>query len=128
MCTFKSSFPSTSCGGWNYHRGKNHATLEGGEPLTGEKSLEWRADFHKALSNPARLKIVDFLLDGEQCQCDIFPYMGLSQSTVSAYLTQLVKADILSARRDGTRKLYRIKDAKLKKMIEQVRNMAEELV
>ncbi len=96
--------------------------------MTKEKTLEWRSDFHKALSNPERLKIVDFLLDGEQCQCDIFPYMGLSQSTVSAYLTQLVKADILTVRRDGTRKLYSIKDVKLKKMIEQIRNMADEMI
>lgn len=96
--------------------------------MNGEKTLEWRSDFHKALSNPVRLKIVDFLVDGEQCQCDIFPWIELSQSTVSAYLSQLVKADILSVRRDGTRKLYSIKDAKIKKMIEQIRNMADEIV
>ncbi|MDF1538427.1 MAG: metalloregulator ArsR/SmtB family transcription factor [Candidatus Thorarchaeota archaeon] len=96
--------------------------------MSTEKTLEWRSDFHKALSNPVRLKIVDFLIDGEQCQCDIFPYMDLSQSTVSAYLTQLVKAGILVVRRDGTRKLYSIKDVKLKKMIEQIRNMADEMI
>ena len=58
---------------------------------------------------------------------DIFPYMGLSQSTVSAYLTQMVKADVLNFRRDGTRKLYSIKNAKLRKMIEQIRQLAEEM-
>lgn len=96
--------------------------------MTEEKTLEWRSEFHKALSNPVRLKIVDFLVEGEQCQCDIFPYMGLSQSTVSAYLTQLVKADVLNFRRDGTRKLYSIKNANLRKMIEQIRQLANEMV
>ncbi|MCK5240322.1 MAG: winged helix-turn-helix transcriptional regulator [Candidatus Thorarchaeota archaeon] len=96
--------------------------------MSDEKTIEWRSEFHKALSNPVRLKIVDFLVDGEQCQCDIFPYMGLSQSTVSAYLTQLVKADILNFRRDGTRKLYSIKDAQLRKMIEQIRQLAKKMV
>jgi len=96
--------------------------------MTTEKRLEWRSDFHKALSNPVRLKIVDFLIDGEQCQCDIFPYMGLSQSTVSAYLTQLVKAGILSVRREGTRKLYSITDVNLKKMIEQIGKLAHEMI
>ncbi|MHA1906725.1 MAG: ArsR/SmtB family transcription factor [Candidatus Thorarchaeota archaeon] len=95
--------------------------------MSEEKTLEWRSEFHKALSNPVRLKIVDFLVDGEQCQCDIFPYMELSQSTVSAYLTQLVKADILNFRRDGTRKLYSVKNARLRKMIGQIRQLASEL-
>ncbi|MFW9920066.1 MAG: ArsR/SmtB family transcription factor [Candidatus Thorarchaeota archaeon] len=95
--------------------------------MTFEKSITWRSEFHKALSNPVRLQIVDFLTDGEQCQCDIFPKIGLSQSTVSAYLTQLVKAGILSVRRDGTRKLYRISDSNLLKMIQQIRKMAAEI-
>ena len=94
--------------------------------MTDEKTLEWRSEFHKALSNPVRLKIVDFLVDGEQCQCDIFPKIGLSQSTVSAYLTQLVKAGILNVRRDGTRKLYSISDNRLLKMIRQLQDLAEE--
>ena len=50
----------------------------------------WRLEFHKALGNEVRLQIVDFLAEGEQCQCDIFPKFGLAQSTVSAYLTKPV--------------------------------------
>jgi len=88
---------------------------------------EWRVHFHKALSNPERLKIVDFLADGEQCQCDIFPQIGLSQSTVSAYLTQLVRAGILSVRRDGTKKLYSLHDPRIRRMINDINAIAAEM-
>jgi DNA-binding transcriptional ArsR family regulator len=95
--------------------------------MTIDKENEWRADFHKALGNPVRLGIVDFLLGGEQCQCDIFPRIGLAQSTVSAYLTQMVRAGILHVRKDGVRKLYSISDARVQRMIEQIRKLAQEM-
>jgi DNA-binding transcriptional ArsR family regulator len=94
--------------------------------MTLEKVRMWREDFHKALSNPTRLEIVDFLLDGEQCQCEIFPKIGLSQSTVSAYLTQLVRAGILKVRKDGTRKMYSLTDSRMVKMIKAIRNLASD--
>ncbi|MFW9801953.1 MAG: ArsR/SmtB family transcription factor [Candidatus Thorarchaeota archaeon] len=92
-----------------------------------DRKTEWRVHFHKALSNPERLRIIDFLADGEQCQCDIFPQIGLSQSTVSAYLTQLVRAGILSVRRDGTRKLYSLSDPRIRRMIDDIHAIAAEM-
>ena len=92
--------------------------------LTDDKMDEWRIEFHKALGNPVRLQIVDFLADGEQCQCDIFPKFGLAQSTVSAYLTKLVRAGILSYRKDGTRKLYSIASSEIKNVVEKIKSVA----
>lgn len=85
---------------------------------------EWRIEFHKALGNFVRLQIVDFLADGEQCQCDIFPRFGLAQSTVSAYLTKMVKAGVLNYRRDGARKLYSLAGPEVESVIENIRNIA----
>ncbi|MDF1540367.1 MAG: metalloregulator ArsR/SmtB family transcription factor [Candidatus Thorarchaeota archaeon] len=93
--------------------------------MTNEKQIEWRVNFHKALSNVERLKIVDFLAQNEQCQCDIFPQIGLSQSTVSAYLTQLTRAGILKVRRDGVRKLYSIASPQIRKVIQSLREVAK---
>lgn len=86
---------------------------------------EWRIEFHKALGNPVRLQIVDFLAAGEQCQCDIFPKFGLAQSTVSAYLTKMVKAGILNYRKDGTRKLYSIASQDIIETIEKISTVAK---
>lgn len=89
------------------------------------KKETWRADFHKALGNQVRLQIVDFLLEGEQCQCEIFPKFGLAQSTVSAYLNKMVKAGILNFRRDGTRKMYSIASPEIKKIVEKIRTLSD---
>jgi DNA-binding transcriptional ArsR family regulator len=91
-----------------------------------DKQTAWRLEFHKALGNPVRLQIVDFLVDGEKCQCEIFPIFGLAQSTVSAYLTKMVKAGILNYRRDGTRKLYSIAGSDIQKIVERIKKIAEE--
>jgi len=64
----------------------------------------------KALSDGTRLKIVKFLLDGEKCVCEIFPYVKRTQSTVSIQLSVLEKAGILSSRRKGKKVFYGIKD------------------
>ncbi len=92
-----------------------------------DKRTMWRVELHRALGNPERLQIVDLLMDGEQCQCDIFPKFGLAQSTVSAYLNKMVKAGILSFRRDGTRKLYRIANNDVKKLVMQGRSLADRM-
>jgi len=92
-----------------------------------EKLLKWRVEFHKSLSNPVRLQIVEMLLDGEMCQCDVFPVIGHSQSTISSYLTQLVRSGILAVRRDGTRKLYSISHPEIVKTMDIMRHLATQI-
>jgi len=64
----------------------------------------------KALSDATRLRIVEFLLDGEKCVCEITPHVKRKQSTVSIQLGRLEKSGILESRRDGKKIYYKIKD------------------
>jgi len=64
----------------------------------------------KALSDETRLKIVEFLLDGEKCVCEIFPHVKRTQSTVSIQLGKLEEWEILKSRRDGKKIFYSIRD------------------
>ncbi|MFO7836986.1 MAG: metalloregulator ArsR/SmtB family transcription factor [Candidatus Thorarchaeota archaeon] len=89
--------------------------------ISDERLINRRVEFHKALSNPVRLRIVEDLLEGEECQCEIFPRIGLSQSTVSAYLTQLVDAGILKSRRDGKKKMYSIASEEIADLLQHIR-------
>jgi len=67
----------------------------------------------KALSDRTRLNIVEFLLDGEKCVCEIFPYVKRTQSTVSIQLGKLEDAGILKSRRDGKKIFYSIYDMRV---------------
>jgi len=71
----------------------------------------------KALSDETRLEIVRLLLDGERCVCQIFPHVKRTQSTVSIQLAKLEKAGLIGSRRDGKRIFYKIKDARVKKIM-----------
>ncbi len=64
----------------------------------------------KALSDETRLKIVEFLLDGEKCVCEIQPHIRRTQSTVSIQLGKLEEWGILKSRRDGKKIFYSISD------------------
>jgi ArsR family transcriptional regulator len=72
----------------------------------------------KSLSDGTRFKIVEFLLDGEKCVCEIFPHVKRTQSTVSIQLSTLEKAGIVESRRDGKRIYYRIKDPRVRDILE----------
>jgi ArsR family transcriptional regulator len=67
----------------------------------------------KALADETRLKIVEFLLDGEKCVCEIFPHVKRTQSTVSTQLDVLRKASIVNSRKEGKKVYYFISDDKI---------------
>ena len=67
----------------------------------------------KALSDETRLKIVEYLLDGEKYVCEIFPHVKRTQSTTSIQLDVLRKAGILDSRKEGKKVYYFINNKKV---------------
>jgi len=72
--------------------------------------MKERIELLKAMADDTRFKILEFLLDGEKCVCEIFPYVKRTQSTVSIHLGNLEKLNILESRREGKKIFYKIKD------------------
>jgi ArsR family transcriptional regulator len=62
----------------------------------------------KALGDANRLRIVNLLLHGELCVCDIQYVLENSQPNVSRHLAYLKNSEIVLDRRDGYRVFYRI--------------------
>jgi hypothetical protein len=56
-----------------------------------------------ALSDPARLELLEYLSGGERCVCEILPAFQRSQSTISKHLNILHEADILERKVEGKR-------------------------
>jgi len=69
--------------------------------------------FLKALADDTRFSIVEFLLDGEKCVCEITPHVKRAQPTVSLQLKRLEEAGIIASRRAGRKMLYSIKDKRV---------------
>jgi ArsR family transcriptional regulator, arsenate/arsenite/antimonite-responsive transcriptional repressor len=62
----------------------------------------------KALADANRLRIVNLLLHGELCVCDIQYVLENSQSNISRHLAYLKNSGMVLDRRDGYRVFYRI--------------------
>jgi ArsR family transcriptional regulator len=62
----------------------------------------------KALADANRLRIVNLLLHGELCVCDIQYVLENSQPNVSRHLAYLKNSGMVLDRRDGYRVFYRI--------------------
>ncbi len=61
----------------------------------------------KAMSHPARIAIIDFLLKVETCICgDIVNELPLAQPTISQHLKELKNANIIQGTIEGTAICY----------------------
>ncbi|MCX6371548.1 MAG: metalloregulator ArsR/SmtB family transcription factor [Actinobacteria bacterium] len=64
--------------------------------------------FFKAFCNPIRAQIIEFLLGGERCVCEMTGPLDQSQPLVSHHLALLRDAGLLRMRNEGTRTYYAI--------------------
>ena len=64
----------------------------------------------KALSHPARVKLVEDLMEKEFCVGEIEKILSISQPNVSQHLKVLKDAGIIQGRREKTRICYSIAD------------------
>lgn len=87
----------------------------------------------RALGHPARLRIIQFLAEGEgcagrgctgeRCVCEIIPALGMEQSSVSKHLAILRERGVVESRREGTRIFYSLVDRRVRDIL----RLAEEV-
>ena len=71
--------------------------------------FEKQAEIAKAIAHPLRIAIVNFLVGGEQCVCDIAEYVGSERSNVSRHLSVMLNSGLLDYRKEGLKVIYRLK-------------------
>jgi DNA-binding transcriptional ArsR family regulator len=75
---------------------------------TSMQVLRRRAEIFKALGHGDRLLILENLVDGERCVCDLVKSVGSSWSTVSRHLSVLKKAEVVTDKKRGLQVFYRL--------------------
>lgn len=73
-----------------------------------QAKYEARARIIKALAHPTRLLIVDKLIPGPRCVCEIRQWVGSDLSTVSKHLSVLKNAGIVQGEKRGVQVFYRL--------------------
>ncbi len=62
----------------------------------------------RALADPKRLRIIELLMEGEECACVLLDDLGIAQSTLSHHMKILCDSGIVTGRREGKWMYYRI--------------------
>ena len=78
----------------------------------------FRSNVFRALADPSRIKIIEFLKSGERCACEIVEVVGFAQPTVSRHLKVLTDSGILKRRKEGNKMLYSITYPKIHELID----------
>jgi ArsR family transcriptional regulator, cadmium/lead-responsive transcriptional repressor len=89
-------------------------------------AVEVTAKFFRALGDPTRLRLLEFLLDAEHTVSECVTHIGLAQSRVSTHLACLADCGYVTARRQGRFSYYRAADARVGTLIAAARSLAVE--
>jgi DNA-binding transcriptional ArsR family regulator len=86
--------------------------------------VEMVAKFFRALADPARLRLLEFLLHDEHTVSECVTQIGLSQGRVSAHLACLAGCGYVECRRDGRFAYYTVADPRVADLVMLARSMA----
>ena len=80
------------------------------------------ADVIKVVGHPDRLRILEFLEDGEKAVGDIQDCLDLPQAIVSQHLAKMRGWDIVESRREGIHVFYWIVEPKVTHILDCIRH------
>lgn len=83
----------------------------------------FKAEFFKALSHPARIKILEMLRTDELSVTELQDQLGIESSSVSQHLSVLRHKNIVESRKAGTTVYYRVLDAEVLEMLDLARRI-----
>jgi ArsR family transcriptional regulator, cadmium/lead-responsive transcriptional repressor len=86
--------------------------------------VEVVARFFRALGDPARLRLLEFLLGAEHTVTECVTHVGLSQGRVSSHLACLAGCGYVQARRAGRFTWYAVADPRAADLVALARSLA----
>ena len=86
-----------------------------------DRQLERAAETLKAVSHPARLRIIEILESGERSVSEIQDYLGITQSLTSQHLSKMRVRGVLKCRKNGSMVYYSIANPDVVKVVHCIR-------
>jgi DNA-binding transcriptional ArsR family regulator len=83
----------------------------------------FKAEFFKALSHPARIKILELIRTNELSVTELQDQLGIESSSVSQHLSVLRNKNIVDSRKSGTTVFYRVRDPEVLELLEVARRI-----
>ena len=89
--------------------------------LQEDEQLQRAAETLRVVSHPARLRIVEILVDGERSVTEVQDSLGITQSQTSQHLSNMRVRGVLKCRKDGNMVYYSIANPDVVKVIHCIR-------
>lgn len=89
-----------------------------------DTGVEIVAKFFRALADPARLRLLEFLLGAEHTVSECVTHVGLSQGRVSTHLACLADCGYVQVRRAGRYAHYTVADPRIADLVMLARSLA----
>jgi ArsR family transcriptional regulator len=83
----------------------------------------FKAEFFKALSHPARIKIIELLRAGELNVTELQEQLEIDASSVSQHLSVLRNKNIVDSRKAGTTVFYKVRDPEVFELLDIARRI-----
>ena len=90
------------------------------------RAYRFQAKTAKALAHPTRIAILEMLRRGEVCVCEMSPALEVSQANVSQHLAVLRDSNLVVARREGARMMYRVTDERVFQVLDLMGSIAHD--
>ncbi len=78
---------------------------------------EIKADLFRALGHPARVRILEILVEGECSVGEMQPLVGIEASHLSQQLAVLRRAGVVTTRKEGSSVIYAVSDREVAKLL-----------
>ncbi len=89
-----------------------------------DSGVEMVAKFFRALADPTRLRLLEFLLEHEHTVSECVAFAGLSQGRVSSHLACLSDCGYVQVRRTGRFAHYKVADPRVADLVMLARSLA----
>ena len=89
----------------------------------GQAGYTAKADLFRALGHPARIRILELLIDGEQPVSALLAEIGLEPPGLSQHLTVLKRIGLVDSSRKGNVVTYRLADASVEQVLAAARTV-----
>lgn len=83
----------------------------------------FKAEFFRALGNPARIRLLELLRDGELTVSELQAQLAIEASSVSQQLAVLRARNIVQARKVGTTVHYSVRDPQIFQLLDVARDI-----
>lgn len=91
-----------------------------------DRLYERHAALCRVFTSAPRLKILDLLREGERTVTELAGATGLRQPNVSQHLSMMRREGVLEVRREGTAVFYRIRNLKILRAFDTIREVLRE--